>query len=117
MLGAEDDACDDNEWRYFEDTVPFDDDGVLDTEAVVLAGETQALDDYDDDMENEVVSLAGETQALDCGETQLLGEECESDTTQVLENVDDDEASVDSDSGEAVDSEKGKSSQRTSSGE
>jgi len=113
---VEDDDCGDNEWQYFEDTVPFDDDGVLDTEAVVLAGETQVFEDDDDILVNEAMNLATETQALGDGETQLLEEECESDKTQVLENVDDDEHSVDSDNGE-VDSRKGKSWQRNSSGE
>ncbi|XP_047158124.1 uncharacterized protein LOC124828787 isoform X1 [Vigna umbellata] len=113
--GVEDDECDDKEWRYFEDTVPFDDDGVLDTEAVVLAGETQVFDGDDDILENEAMNLASETQALGDGETQLLDEVCESDRTQVLENVDDDELSVDSDNGE-VDSGKGKSWQRNCSG-
>ncbi|RDX89195.1 PAX-interacting protein 1, partial [Mucuna pruriens] len=90
----EDDACADNEWRYFEDTVPFDDDDILETEAVNLAGETQALDD---------------------GETQLLEEESESVRTQVLENVDD-EVSVDgircgdSDSDQVVDRKKSENS-------
>ncbi|TKY72027.1 PAX-interacting protein 1 [Spatholobus suberectus] len=93
--GGEDDVC-----GYFEDTVPFDD--FLETEAVNLAGETQALDDV--------------------GETQLLEEESESDRTQVLENVDDDEVSVDgtqcvdSDNGQAVDSKKGESLQPNTSG-
>ncbi|KAK7332226.1 hypothetical protein VNO80_28975 [Phaseolus coccineus] len=114
--GVDDDDCDDNEWRYFEDTVPFDDDGVLDTETVVLAGETQVFDEDDDILENEAMNLASETQALGDGETQLPEDECESDRTQILENVDDDELSVDSGNSEAVDSRKGKSCQRNSSG-
>ncbi|KAH1217704.1 PAX-interacting protein 1 [Glycine max] len=118
--GEEDDVC-----GFFEDTVPFGDDGVLETEAVNLAGETQALDDgdaFDDDdgvLETEALNLAGETQALDDGGTQLLEEESDSDRTQVLENVDDadvDEVSVGNVNGEAVDSKKGESSQQNSSG-
>ncbi|RZB82158.1 PAX-interacting protein 1 isoform A [Glycine soja] len=119
--GEEDDVC-----GFFEDTVPFGDDGVLETEAVNLAGETQALDDgdaFDDDddgvLETEAVNLAGETQALDDGDTQLLEEESDSDRTQVLENVDDDdvdEVSVGNVNAEAVDSKKGESSQQNSSG-
>ncbi|KAG5113633.1 hypothetical protein AAZX31_13G195700 [Glycine max] len=118
--GEEDDVC-----GFFEDTVPFGDDGVLETEAVNLAGETQALDDgdaFDDDdgvLETEALNLAGETQALDDGDTQLLEEESDSDRTQVLENVDDDdvdEVSVGNVNGEAVDSKKGESSQQNSSG-
>lgn len=120
MSGEEDDVC-----GYFEDTVPFDeDDDVLGTEAVDLAGETQALDDGDafDDvlLETEAVNLAEEIQALDDGDTQLLEEESDSDRTQVLENVDDDdvdEVSVGNVNGEAVDSKKGESSQQNSSGE
>lgn len=118
MSGEEDDVC-----GFFEDTVPFGDDGVLETEAVNLAGETQALDDgdaFDDDdgvLETEALNLAGETQALDDGDTQLLEEESDSDRTQVLETVDDDEVSVDNVNGEAVDSKKGESSQQNSSGE
>ncbi|KAH1102650.1 hypothetical protein AAZX31_13G195700 [Glycine max] len=117
---SEDDVC-----GFFEDTVPFGDDGVLETEAVNLAGETQALDDgdaFDDDdgvLETEALNLAGETQALDDGDTQLLEEESDSDRTQVLENVDDDdvdEVSVGNVNGEAVDSKKGESSQQNSSG-
>ncbi|RZB82160.1 PAX-interacting protein 1 isoform C [Glycine soja] len=121
MSGEEDDVC-----GFFEDTVPFGDDGVLETEAVNLAGETQALDDgdaFDDDddgvLETEAVNLAGETQALDDGDTQLLEEESDSDRTQVLENVDDDdvdEVSVGNVNAEAVDSKKGESSQQNSSG-
>ncbi|KAL2979855.1 hypothetical protein AAZX31_13G195700 [Glycine max] len=120
MSGEEDDVC-----GFFEDTVPFGDDGVLETEAVNLAGETQALDDgdaFDDDdgvLETEALNLAGETQALDDGDTQLLEEESDSDRTQVLENVDDDdvdEVSVGNVNGEAVDSKKGESSQQNSSG-
>jgi len=114
---VEDDDCDDNEWRYFEDTVPFDDDGVLDTETLVLAGETQVFDEDDDILENEAMNLASETQALGDGETKLPEEECESDRTQILENVDDDELSVDSGNSEAVGSRKDKSCQRNSSGE
>ncbi|ESW19847.1 hypothetical protein PHAVU_006G160300 [Phaseolus vulgaris] len=114
--GVEDDDCDDNEWRYFEDTVPFDDDGVLDTETLVLAGETQVFDEDDDILENEAMNLASETQALGDGETKLPEEECESDRTQILENVDDDELSVDSGNSEAVGSRKDKSCQRNSSG-
>ncbi|KAG4956165.1 hypothetical protein JHK85_042545 [Glycine max] len=114
--GEEDDVC-----GYFEDTVPFDeDDDVLETEAVDLAGETQALDDGDafDDvlLETEAVNLAGEIQALDDGDTQLLEEESDSDRTQVLETVDDDEVSVDNVNGEAVDSKKVESSQQNSYG-
>ncbi|KAG4960216.1 hypothetical protein JHK87_036849 [Glycine soja] len=118
--GEEDDVC-----GFFEDTVPFGEDGVLETEAVNLAGETQALDDgdaFDDDdgvLETEALNLAGETQALDDGGTQLLEEESDSDRTQVLENVDDadvDEVSVGNVNGEAVDSKKGESSQQNSSG-
>ena len=95
----------DDESRYFEDTVPFDDDGDLEAEPVNLTGETQVLD------------FAGETQPLDYSdgddgddddddaETQLLDDEgvvgvesdgdgeC-SDGTQVLEDVDDDEHDV-----------------------
>ena len=117
MSGEEDDVC-----GYFEDTVPFDeDDDVLGTEAVDLAGETQALDDGDafDDvlLETEAVNLAGEIQALDDGDTQLLEEESDSDRTQVLETVDDDEVSVDNVNGEAVDSKKVESSQQNSYGE
>lgn len=81
----------DNEWRYFEDTVPLDDDdddGAFETQVVNLAGETQ------------VVEIAGETQALDDFDTQLLDEGSESDGTQVLENVDDDD---DDDDGVFVD--------------
>jgi len=117
ISGVEDDDCDDSEWRYFEDTAPFDDDGVLDTEPVVLAGETQVFDEDDDIFENEAMNLASETQALGDDETQLLEEECESDRTQVLDNVNDDELSVDSGNGEAVDNRKDKSWQRNSSGE
>lgn len=118
MSGEEDDVC-----GFFEDTVPFGDDGVLETEAVNLAGETQALDDgdaFDDDdgvLETEALNLAGETQALDDGDTQLLEEESDSDRTQVLETVDDDEVSVDNVNGEAADSKKVESSQQNSYGE
>ncbi|XP_027360304.1 uncharacterized protein LOC113868680 isoform X2 [Abrus precatorius] len=76
-------VCGDDKWRYFEDTVPFDDD-VLETdpEEVNLAGETQVLE------------FDGETQALDDGDTQLFEEGLESDGTEVLDNVGD-EVSVD----------------------
>lgn len=113
---------DDIEWRYFEDTVPFDDDVVLETEAVNFAGETQALDDDDVVLETEALNIGGETQVLEDGDTQLLEEE--SERTQVLENVDDDDDAVavdgiqcgDSDNGKSVDSKKGELSQRNSSG-
>lgn len=90
MLGGEEDVYGDNECRYFEDTVPFDDDidVALETQAMNLAGETQVLE------------IGDETQALDDFEMQLLDEDAESDGTQVLEDVDDeddedDEVSVD----------------------
>ncbi|WVZ22916.1 hypothetical protein V8G54_001460, partial [Vigna mungo] len=99
---------------YFEDIGPFDDDGILDTEVMVLAAETQVFDGDDNILENEAMNLASETQALGDGETQLLDEVCESDRMQVLDNVDDDELSVDNDNGE-IDSRKGKSWQRNRS--
>ncbi|XP_022642742.1 uncharacterized protein LOC106774883 [Vigna radiata var. radiata] len=112
--GVKDNECDDKEWLYFEDTVPFDEDEILDIEVVVLAEESQVFDGDDDILENEVMNLASETQTLGDGETQLLDEVCEYDRTQVLENVDDDELSVNSDNGE-VDSRKGKSWQQNRS--
>nr|KYP62833.1 PAX-interacting protein 1 [Cajanus cajan] len=110
MSGEEDD---DNECRYFEDTVPNDD------------NECQYFEDtvpFDEDvLETEVEDLAGETQKLDDIDTQLLEEELESDRTQVLENVNDEVSAdetqcVDSDNGQTLDSKKGESSQQNSSG-
>lgn len=66
---------DDKENRFFEDTVPFDDD---ETQAVDLGDETEVFDD-----------IAGETQKFDDFDTELLGEGYESDGTEVLEDVDD----------------------------
>jgi hypothetical protein len=74
MLGGDDDD-DDKENRYFEDTVPFDDE--METHAVDLGDDTEVLD------------IAGETQKLDDFDTQLLDEVYESDGTEVLEDVDD----------------------------
>ncbi|CAL5183807.1 unnamed protein product [Lathyrus oleraceus] len=76
---------DDKENRYFEDTVPFDDDGsdaAFETEVVNFDEETEGSD------------IAGETQILDDFDTQILDEGYESEGTQVLENSDD-EVSVD----------------------
>lgn len=69
---------DNNEWRYLENTVPFDD---TDDDGDALSEETQP------------VNLAGETQPLDdldYDDTQLLDEEG-SDRTQILEDVDSDD--------------------------
>ncbi|KAF7813696.1 PAX-interacting protein 1 [Senna tora] len=90
------DVGNDNEWKYLENTLPFgddDDDALLETQPVNLAGETQVL------------SIFGETQVLDDIDgdedinTQLLEATYEEvpidshcdrmDTTQVLENVND----------------------------
>ncbi|KAI9128918.1 hypothetical protein K1719_000401 [Acacia pycnantha] len=81
----------DNDWRYFDNTVPFDDDApvdddALETQPVNLAGETQAL------------SIAGETEALSiAGETQVLDDidDEEDNNTQLLDEVDE-EVSIDS---------------------
>lgn len=116
MSGEEDN----NEWRYFEDTVPFDDDIVLETEAVNITGETQALDGDDVVLGTEALNFGGETQVMEDGDTQLLEVESESERTQVLENVDDDVDGIqygDGDSGRNVDSKKAESSQRNSSDE
>ncbi|GAU37718.1 hypothetical protein TSUD_382110 [Trifolium subterraneum] len=72
---SDDDVDDDKENRYFEDTVPFDDE--FEIQAVDLADDTEVLD------------IAGETQKLDDFDTQLLDEGYESDGTQVLGDVDD----------------------------
>ncbi|KAE9594626.1 hypothetical protein Lal_00037453 [Lupinus albus] len=76
----------DNENMYVENTVPFDydidgDDALLseegETEQLILAGETQRLDDFDD-------------SDSDC-DTQVFDEERGAGGTEVLENVDSDD--------------------------
>ncbi|CAJ2658564.1 hypothetical protein L195_g000118 [Trifolium pratense] len=82
---SEADDDDDKENRYFEDTVPFDDE--LEIQAVDLADDTEVLDIADD---TEVLDIGDETQKLDDFDTQLLDEGYESDGTEILEDVDDD---------------------------
>ncbi|KAK4283564.1 hypothetical protein QN277_000501 [Acacia crassicarpa] len=91
VSGENEDIGMDNDWRYLENTVPFDydapvDDDALETQPVDLAGETQAL------------SIAGETEALNtAGETQVLDDidDKEDNNTQLLDEIDE-EVSIDS---------------------
>ncbi|XP_028781662.1 uncharacterized protein LOC114737844 isoform X2 [Neltuma alba] len=87
VSGVNDDIGMDNDWRYLENTVPFDDDApvyddALETQPVDLAGETQVLDDIDDEEDNN-------TQLLDVvdGKVSIDSHGDRTNGTGILENV------------------------------